>query len=101
MYVCVYVRTYQIYSKENMYSMFKDKLQNCTPFQYEKIQYMHNDTIETEMNINIYIYIFICMYVCVYTYIYIYIYIYKHIPDCTQTVLVLLLLPNKTGVKYF
>jgi len=33
-----------------MYSMFKDKLQNCSLNQYEKC--LHNNTSEAEVNIN-------------------------------------------------
>jgi len=39
---------FTIYCKESMYSMFKDKLQNCSLHQTE---YLHNDTSETEVNV--------------------------------------------------
>jgi len=40
-----------IYYKENMYSIFKDKLHNCSLRNLDK--YLHYDISETELNINI------------------------------------------------
>jgi hypothetical protein len=43
----------KIYCKESMCSMLKDKLQNCTLYQYEKKYiYLHSGSSETEVNVN-------------------------------------------------
>jgi hypothetical protein len=42
---------FMIYYNESMYSVLKDKLQNCSIKQLYK--YLHNDTSETEVNISI------------------------------------------------
>ena len=39
---------FKICCKESRYSMFKDKLKNCSLHQTE---YLHNDTSETEVNV--------------------------------------------------
>jgi hypothetical protein len=60
----------EIYCTESIYSMYKDKLQNCSC----NPVYLHNDTSDMEMNINIsanlssifsyvYVYIFCYMFV--------------------------------------